>query len=345
MFVFSKTKVWLLWFFFSFLIHHSIQAQDISFSQFFISPLYLNPASAGDGETEYRFSSQYRNQWSGLGFPYKTMQASGDFSLFKDDWKKGFPACGISFYSDQAGKSKMGITEIQLTGSYTIHLDEDQTLSSGLQVAYVQRSVDISNLKWDNQYNGMTYDPALSSGESAMAEPFSYVDLGAGFLWKYQAYDDLKYHIGIAGFHLNKPPQSFYNTESDRLHMRFVVNAGSEIKWKEKRMSILPKMLFIRQGGAMNLSAGGLVKYLVGLESRYTEAYTASAVSFGGLYRWADAFSLQAFFDYKNSFSLGLSYDINVSPFHAATNFMGGFEFSLSCKGNVFHQPNGKRKL
>ena len=332
----------LLSFYFSFC--NPALSQDVHFSQLDVSQLYINPAMAGFGETEYRLNSQYKSQWSTYANPYKTMQASGDFSLFREEWKQGFPSCGISFYSDQAGKSKMGISEVQLSLAYTVNLDEDNKLSCGLQSAYVQRNIDVSKLKWDSQYNGVAFDPSLPNGESMLAEPFTYFDLGAGFLWAYQPHDELKIHAGLAGFHLNAPPQSFYSDKSDRLNMRFVLHAGTEIKLPAKRVFILPKLLLMNQGGAYEITAGSLVKFMVGMESKYTGAFTSSAISFGGLYRWGDALSIQAYFDYKNSLSLGISYDINLSALRAATNTLGGFEVSLAYKGDIFHEKPWKRR-
>jgi type IX secretion system PorP/SprF family membrane protein len=341
---FIKPDHLILSFCFAFCFSFSAVSQDIHFSQFYVSPLFINPAMAGFGETEYRVNSQYRNQWTGFAHPYSTMQASGDMNFLKEIWKKGFPSMGISFYSDKAGKSNMGITEVQLSLCYTVHLDDVNELSSGLQAAFVQRSIDASNLKWDNQFNGNAYDPSLPSGESMLAEPFTYFDLAAGFLWAYHPDDDFKIHAGLAGFHLNVPPQSFYGGTADRLNLRFVLHSGSEIRITEKRLFLVPKLLAMNQGGSFELTAGSLVKYMVGLESRYTGAYSASAVSFGALYRFGDALSIQGYYDHKNSMSFGLSYDLNVSAFRAATRTLGGVEVSLAYKGDVFREKGWRRR-
>lgn len=319
-------------------------AQDIHFSQFYISPLYINPAMAGFGETEYRVNTQYRSQWAGISNPYKTMQASGDIRFFKDEWKRGYPGLGIAFYSDKAGKSKMGTTEMNVSFSHTINLDDDNTLSGGMQFAYVQKSIDVSNLRWDNQYNGVAYDPSLPTGENIIAEPFTYMDMASGFMWNYKPYDEFNLHLGISGFHLLLPKQSYFKDNSERLNMRFVLHGGSEIKLTARRVYILPKMLLMNQGGAIEFIAGGLVKYMIGMDSKYTGAYTSSGVSFGGLYRWGDALSIQGFFDYRNSLSIGMSYDLNLSDFNEATNVFAALEISLAYRGNVFKDRPWKKR-
>ena len=46
--------------------------QDIHFSQFYSSPLTLNPAYTGNYEGNWRVMSNYRTQWSAIAEPYKT---------------------------------------------------------------------------------------------------------------------------------------------------------------------------------------------------------------------------------------------------------------------------------
>lgn len=52
-------------------------AQDPHFTQFYASPLYMNPAAAGsathDGAAAARTIAQYRNQWSGLPGNFNTV--------------------------------------------------------------------------------------------------------------------------------------------------------------------------------------------------------------------------------------------------------------------------------
>ena len=54
-------------------------AQDIHFSQFWMSPLIQNPANAG-GEEDIRAILNYRDQWKSIGTPYKTFNASFDMA-------------------------------------------------------------------------------------------------------------------------------------------------------------------------------------------------------------------------------------------------------------------------
>ena len=58
-------------------------AQDLHFSQYFNSPLLVNPANTGfNPDYDFRVGGNYRNQWANVGNPYKTMSLWGDAKFF-----------------------------------------------------------------------------------------------------------------------------------------------------------------------------------------------------------------------------------------------------------------------
>jgi len=60
-----------------------ISAQDPHFSQFFASPLTLNPAFTGKFDGTVRAAGNYRNQWPAFNDVYTTFTASVDFLVLK----------------------------------------------------------------------------------------------------------------------------------------------------------------------------------------------------------------------------------------------------------------------
>ena len=65
-----------------------LNAQDIHFSQFYMSPLNLNPALTGVMNCNTRFVGNYRNQWASVlksnaynTYSQFTSHTSSDFSL------------------------------------------------------------------------------------------------------------------------------------------------------------------------------------------------------------------------------------------------------------------------
>src|SRR5688572_20399902 len=75
------------------------QGQDIQFSQFYGSPLYLNPAFTG-GAHNYRAILHQRLQWPGLEAKYSTSLFSADG--YFNDYKSGL---GLVFFKDTQGSN------------------------------------------------------------------------------------------------------------------------------------------------------------------------------------------------------------------------------------------------
>src|SRR5258706_3066549 len=79
-------------------------AQDPNFSQFFASPLTLNPALTGKFDGVYRIAANYRNQWPTFNNAFVTKTASIDFGVLKhhipdiDQFGVGFMG-----FTDRAG--------------------------------------------------------------------------------------------------------------------------------------------------------------------------------------------------------------------------------------------------
>jgi hypothetical protein len=62
--------------------------------------------------------------------------------------------------------------------------------------------------------------------------------------------------------------------------------------------------------------------------SKYTKNKKPAAFSIGGYYRMEDAFIAVAKFEYSN-YSIGFSYDVNLSKLRTVSKARGGFEISL----------------
>jgi len=63
--------------------------QDPRFSQYFTSPLTLNPANTGNFDGPVRLTSNFRNQWQGVGTTVNTGTISAEMALMKDKLKFG----------------------------------------------------------------------------------------------------------------------------------------------------------------------------------------------------------------------------------------------------------------
>ena len=114
-----------------------IFAQDIHFSQFYMSPLTQNPAMVG-ASYDLEAIINYKDQWKSIGTPYKTVAASYDMKFQKKKVTQGFFAGGINLFNDKAGDAKMGITQVNLDLGYHLHLSDYNTIGAGLQAGFVR---------------------------------------------------------------------------------------------------------------------------------------------------------------------------------------------------------------
>src|SRR5476651_1241453 len=71
----------LLVLYFVLFVGKSLHAQDHQYTQFFNSPLYLNPALNGQFDGTLRMNLIYRNQWTSLPGGPKYLSASIDYNM------------------------------------------------------------------------------------------------------------------------------------------------------------------------------------------------------------------------------------------------------------------------
>jgi len=326
-----RIKLYLLFIIFISL-SSATNGQDIHFSQAFASPLTFNPAATGNFKGQYRLICNYKDQWRSISNTYKTVFASADFVLVKKKKKGSFLGAGLLFYNDKSGKAKMGTTVAGISLAYDIKLDKFNFLAAGIQSGFAQKSINTTGLKWNNQFDGTAYDPTLSSGEISYNEKVSYLDFSAGLLWNYVPNDKNRITAGVSLFHLNRPNQSFSNN-TDPLIPKIVIHGDGQLKIGEKDVFLIPMALYTNQGKLKEINAGGMVKYGIGLDSKYTGANVSSTISLGALYRFKDALIILMNIGYKNIFVFGLSYDLNLSGLTNASRGRGGMELCIVYSG------------
>jgi type IX secretion system PorP/SprF family membrane protein len=310
-----------------------LKSQDIHFSQFMMTPLLINPAQAGS-DNEIRAILNYKNQWNTIASPYKTFNFSYDMSLKKKKKGTGFSSVGINIFDDKAGNAGMGTFQANLVYAYHVYLSENSTLAGGLYGAFGQRQVNFSDLQWGSQYDGMNYNSALPSGEQPASNSFSYMDFGGGVHWKYSrnerymtGNDQRTFNAGISVFHVNTPKYSFYDT-GERLSMKEVVYGNALIGIGNSNLSIVPGVLFSKQGAENELELGSLFRYQLKESAKITGFVKGSSISVGAYYRNKDAIIATILYE-VSQYSVGISYDVNLSGLKTASNGNGGFEISL----------------
>src|SRR5688572_15279155 len=129
-------------------------AQDPNFSQFFASPLTLNPALTGKFDGLYRIAGNYRNQWPTINNAYTTATVSADFAIMKDRISE-LDQFGIGFmgFTDRAGDGVLTNNYVGVSLAYHKGLDENgyHQLGAGFQGTYINKRLDITRVKFADQ--------------------------------------------------------------------------------------------------------------------------------------------------------------------------------------------------
>jgi len=316
----------------------TISAQDIHFSQFYLSPLNLNPALTGVMNCNVRLVGNYRNQWSSVlkSRAYNTYSASYDQRIAVG--RSDFFGVGGSFFADKAGESEFATIQGKLSLSYSKKMggyrQKAHYLVMGAEGGVNQRSVNFQNLRWGLQHDGDGgFNGAAGSGETDVLDNsnFIFADLAAGLLWFTVFDEDNNFYLGGAYHHLNRANQSFSDQDSEPLYSKFTIHAGGEFMMGS-RVGLVPGVIAMFQGPSFELNAGTSLKFLLGGSRRNYQA-----VQFGAHMRISnhfqksvttDALIINTRFDY-NDFSIGFSYDVNISSLRPASNSNGAFEFAI----------------
>ncbi len=308
-------------------------SQDIHFSQSFASPLSLNPAASGNFDGIYRFNCNYKDQWRSVSKPYKTIYATADYVAFKKKKTGSYLGVGLSFYNDKAGTSNFATNAGSLSLAYNVKMNKYNFLAAGLGFGFAQKSINVNGLKWDSQFNGTSYDANLTTGESVFNQRVNYLDFSAGLLWNIIPNDKNKITIGASIFHLNKPNQAFLKLNRDPLNQKIAIHANAQFKIGQRNSSFVPIILYTNQGKLNEVTAGGMIKYDLGLTSKYTGINKPSFLSLGLLYRVNDAIIAVLNLEYKQVYNFGFSYDINASGLTNVSKGRGGIELHIGYIG------------
>src|SRR5574339_949827 len=139
---------------------NSLNAQDLHFSQFMNSPLTTNPANTGFiPGGDYRIGMNYRNQWSSImSIPYKTFSAFGDAQVMRNRFETGWIGAGGTILRDVAGSGNLTSTKIYGSIAYHQMINAGSLVSAGFNVGWSNKQINVSNLKFPDQFDGKFFD-------------------------------------------------------------------------------------------------------------------------------------------------------------------------------------------
>jgi type IX secretion system PorP/SprF family membrane protein len=295
-------------------------AQDPVFSQFFASPLQLNPAFAGNAYAPF-IALNYRMQYpafNGTGAAYSTFAASYDQHL--SGLNSGI---GFSIMADDAGQGIYKKTYTNVDYSYKVSINQNLTTRLGIEVGFIQSNLDWNKLVFPDQIGDLTNPdaPLLPTSEIPLSENSRTIfDMSMGGLIYGSGF-----HAGFTVKHLATPNEGFINANQNLrigLPTRWIIHGGYEVVLKKAtRYSpsnyITPLLMHVRQGDFNQTvvgASGGFGYITAGLMYRHSGPSPESIITMIGFKQ-----------DY---FKIGYSYDYSIGSLFGRTS--GSHEISVT---------------
>ncbi len=294
-------------------------AQDIHYSQFYNSPMNINPALTGIFNGDSRVNISLRDQWRGVPVPWTTVSLSYDRKFYPKNRDNGFFAGALLYNYDRQGDARVTLNNINLSGSYTHLINTNNVLTFGAVLGFNSRGFDPNSLTWDKQWVDGDFFSSLPSGESFDMERVNFVETAAGVNYRWQKSQRTKFDIGLGLFHIVRPQTNFYQTESERLPRRVSVSGIGSIELTE-RLDFQLNLLYQLQEEYREAIIGGLAKlYLNKQRGKVT------TIELGLGYRASHALFPTLAIRY-NEYYISGSYDIDLTEFGDIHGNNGGPE-------------------
>ncbi len=300
-------------------------AQDPNFSQFFASPLTLNPALTGKFDGVYRVAGNFRDQWPTINSAFVTKTGSIDFGILKNRLTDiDQLGVGILAMTDRAGDGVLVTNSAGLSLAYHKGLDENgyHQIGAGFQGTYTNKRLDITKVVFEDELTPLGFVPG-TTGEIFTNKQInvSYVDVNAGVLYSGTTNGYNNFYIGASMYHINRPKESFQGGQY-LLAARTTLQAGGKIPIGSYNFLHVSAIHSI-QAKAHNTVAGGAFSYNVNQNEE-----NPVNVFIGGWYRFNDAAIPYIGLEFSG-IHIGATYDANTSSLKPASNTRGGMEISL----------------
>lgn len=320
-------------------------AQDVHFSQYFSSPLTLNPAQTGLIETDWRASANFRSQWYSVSNnPYQSGTVSFDMPVMRNKLPEG-DALGIGLLGlyDKAGSGGLQNTTLGLSIAYhkALGLEKQHTLSLGVQGYLVQKSINFDKLVFGDMFDPSNPTSYLSTQEQFPNADLTYPDFNVGLLYSGRLNDRATVYAGFSFYHLTRPEEKFLDgggsSEGLKINSRYSGYLGGSFQLNENVVAYVSTM-YEQQGPAWEYLIGGAVGFVM---NPGHDEFTKNTVFYlGAWYRYGDAIAPYVGFEWSRM-KIGFSYDVTLSSAQAMDKGQGAYELSLVYNGvikRVFHR-------
>jgi type IX secretion system PorP/SprF family membrane protein len=254
--------------------------------------------------------------------PFQTGALSTELKMPMKNAANDWVTIGLQITHDVAGDARLKRTSLQPAINYHKNLGNENYLSLAFMGGPVNSQFDPTRLKWDDQFVAGSYNPANPTAQVFNNTGYTYWDASVGLTYTGVLSEETRFYAGAGLFHFNNPKLNFYS------------NNGQFSVLGRKFVQVYAD--YFNQAGASQFLGG----FLYGIEfvNRYDDNKSVN-LNLGAFFRWNDALIPVVNFDFFD-FSLGLSYDVNVSRLKAASQMQGGFELSATYRATLNRRSN-----
>lgn len=319
--------------------------QDFHYTQYFMSPLGVNPALAGAFNGSYRINGIYRDQYRGVGEPFGGFSLNVDAPIIRGIRKQDWVGVGLRMESNTSGSLGQKINLYGLGASYHIALDKKQNSIFTIGAQYGTGGYTYSQLvngdtggsivsgtltDQDNTFN-MAQGTGSNPGEQNVTGG-SLNDLTVGVLYNTKnpkSGSDLKIGFAVEGIlNPNRGKTRLDNkgiglhgfgTYDFTLNKRGSLTSGAYYYSNKQASAIIVNSIYnhkLKPGDKMILHAGlGLRNVRAGL------LYLGATIS---------------------GIRVGLGYDLDIGASTPATGVAKSLELGVTYMGKIYKKPKPK---
>ncbi len=305
-----------------------LNAQDPNFSQYFASPMTVNPALVGKGVADWRAIAQYRNQWYGNtgAMPYTTSAFSLEKRLKTANTSNDQLAIGLLLLNDASNGGLLKNNYISAGLAYNNALDREGNLlfGGGISINYHTRLLDQSKFVFQSQFGTGGYIPGVGLTDGVNIANNSYLDINAG-LHISERKKTYGYTIGASYFHAANPKDGAYIKDQNEIFPRISFQGG--IQFYSKNNSELDLSMITNHQKTINdlVTIGAQYKFHIP-----DEILTLRSFNIGVWQHFGMSTAVYAGLETRSQWLFGISYHFINSDISYGSNSMQSIECSFA---------------
>ena len=232
------------------------QAQDASFAQPHMAPLFLNPAYSGM-EGVMRLGATYQYRWGRIDNPYMLYAAYAD--CYFDAFRSGVGLCAAS---DRQSGGALTQTSLGASYAYNLRITQNTFLRFGLQALLDMTAINASKLIFPDMLGA--YGGAAPAGSAYASQQRGDFDMAAGSVFSHRIF-----YVGAALHNLMEAPGGEVAGQIIATPRKLTLHGGCNISvplfdrryaYYRSGASVLmlsPNVIYVVQGASQTVALGG----------------------------------------------------------------------------------------